>query len=61
MIAVLLAWSLSCSQYHGAIDRLYADPFFQKPEQAQERRNLHEFFKSKTWPDRDWETTQRPG
>ena len=48
MIAVLLAWSLSCPQYHGAIDRLYADPFFQKPEQAQERRNLHEFFKSKT-------------
>ena len=51
MIEVLLAWSLSCSQYRGAIDRLYADPFFQKPKQAQERRNLHEFFKSKTWPE----------
>lgn len=51
MIEVLLAWSLSCSQYHGAIERLYADPFFQKPEQAQERRNLHDFFKSKTWPE----------
>ena len=48
MIAVWLAWSLSCSQYHGAIDVYMLDPFFQKPEQAQERRNLHEFFKSKT-------------
>ena len=49
--SVLLAWSLSCSQYHGAIKRLYADPFFAKPENQEERLDLHYFFKSKTWPE----------
>ena len=29
---IILAWSLSCARYHGAVQRLYADPFFQKPE-----------------------------
>lgn len=48
---LLLAWSLSCSQYHGAIERLYADSFFQQPEQQEQRLEIHELFKSKTWPE----------
>ena len=51
MMELLLAWSLSCSQYHGAIERLYADSFFQQPQHHQERKDLHEFFKTKTWPE----------
>ena len=51
MIEILLAWSLSCSQYHGAIERLYADPFFQQPEQQEQRLEIHKLFKSKTWPE----------
>lgn len=44
----LLAWSLTCVQYHDAVDRLYADPYFQQPQYHQQRKELHEFFKSKT-------------
>ena len=47
----LLAWMMSCSQYHNAIQRLYADPFFHQPEYHQERRDIHELFKTKTWPE----------
>ena len=48
---ILLAWSLSCTQYYGAVERLYADPYFQQPQYHQQRKELHEFFKSKTWPE----------
>ena len=48
---ILLAWTLSCSQYHGAVNRLYADPFFEKRENWDHRQQIHEFFKSKTWPE----------
>lgn len=48
---VLLAWTLSCAQYQGAVQRLYADPFFNKPDNHQERRDIHELFKTKTWPE----------
>ena len=48
---LLLAWTLSCGQYQGAIERLYADPFFQQPEHRQQRKEIHELFKSKTWPE----------
>ena len=51
MMEFLLAWTLNCSQYHGAIQRLYADPYFQKPAHYQERKQIHEFFKTKTWPE----------
>ncbi len=51
IMALLIAWTLSCSQYRGAIQRLYADPYFQQPQYHQQRRELHEFFKSKTWPE----------
>ena len=51
MMELLLAWMMSCSQYHGAIERLYADPFFQRPENHQQRQNIHEVFKTKTWPE----------
>ena len=47
----LLAWMMSCSQYHGAIERLYDNPFFAKPENIEQRREIHEFFKTKTWPE----------
>ena len=47
----LLAWMMSCSQYHGTIQRLYENPFFAKPENIERRRDLHEFFKTKTWPE----------
>ena len=48
---IILAWSLSCAQYHGAVQRLYADPFFQKPEHQEQRRDIHELFKSRTFPE----------
>ena len=48
---LLLAWMMSCSQYHEAIDRLYANPFFQKPENYQQRQEIHEVFKTRTWPE----------
>ena len=47
----LLAWMMSCSEYHGTIQRLYENPFFAKPENIERRRDLHEFFKTKTWPE----------
>ena len=46
--AIVLAWMMSCSQYHAAINRLYSDPYFQKPQYHQERKQIHEFFKTKT-------------
>ena len=49
--AIILAWMMSCSQYHAAINRLYSDPYFQKPQYHQERKQIHEFFKTKTWPE----------
>ena len=49
LMEFILAWTLSCSQYHGAVDRLYADPFFAKPENHEDRRDIHDYFKSKTW------------
>jgi len=51
MMELLLAWMMNCSQYHGAIERLYADPFFQQPEQQEQRLEIHKLFKSKTWPE----------
>lgn len=45
-----LAWSLSCAQYYGAVERLYADPYFQQPRYHQQREEIHEIFKSKTSP-----------
>lgn len=50
-MGILLAWTLTCSQYHGAIKRLYADPFFKEPEHHKERKEIHELFKTKTWPE----------
>jgi len=50
-MSYLLAWMMSCSQYHGAIERLYENPFFAKPENIEQRREIHEFFKTKTWPE----------
>jgi hypothetical protein len=51
MIPVILAWTLSCAEYHGAVERLYQDPYFQQPEYREERRSIHELFKTKTWPE----------
>ena len=48
---IILAWSLSCAQYHGAVQRLYAEPFFQQPEHQEQRRDIHELFKSRTFPE----------
>jgi hypothetical protein len=42
---------MSCSQYHGAVERLYASPFFAQPEHHRDRKELHKFFKTKTWPE----------
>ena len=47
----LLAWIMSCSQYHNAIQRLYADSYFQQPQYHEVRKDLHEIFKTKTYPE----------
>ena len=44
----LLAWTLTCTQYNDAVQRLYADPYFQQPEHHVRRQEIHEIFKSKT-------------
>ena len=50
MISFVLAWTMSCSQYHGAIQRLYDDPYFQD-QHHEARKDIHELFKTKTWPE----------
>ena len=51
MISFVLAWTLSCAQYHNAVQRLYADPFFKQPQYHQQREEIHQVFKSRTWPE----------
>lgn len=48
MIEAYLAWTMTCSQYYSAIERLYANPYFQLEENRQVREELHELFKSRT-------------
>ena len=48
LIDAYLAWVMTCTQYYGAIERLYADPYFQLPENRQAREELHELFKNRT-------------
>ena len=48
MIEAYLAWTMTCAQYYGAIERLYANPYFQLEENRQVREELHELFKSRT-------------
>ncbi|MFZ8903638.1 MAG: hypothetical protein ACO20I_06870 [bacterium] len=50
-MTIVLAWIMSCSQYHGAIERLYDDPFYKMPEHQEERTEIHEYFKKKTFPE----------
>jgi len=50
-MSLLLAWIMSCSQYHGAIERLYNDPYFQLPENQHQRTEIHELFKTRTMPE----------
>ena len=51
MISFVLAWTMNCAQYHGAVQRLYADPYFQQPQHHEARKDIHELFKTKTWPE----------
>ena len=37
--------------HHNVIQRLYADPYFQQPQYHEVRKDLHEIFKTKTWPE----------
>ena len=50
-MSILFAWMMSCSQYHGAIERLYADPYFQQPKYHYQRQEIHDLFKTKTFPE----------
>ena len=48
MLEIILAWTMSCTQYDEAIKNLYRDEYFARPENLQHRSALHEFFKSRT-------------
>ena len=48
MLEIILAWTMSCTQYDEAIKNLYRDKYFARPENLQHRSALHEFFKSRT-------------
>ena len=50
-MSYLLAWTMSCAHYHGAVQRLYQNPFFAKPENQEARKDIHEIFKTKTFPE----------
>jgi len=41
-------WEMTCEQYHEAVDVLYADPFFARPENHLDRIRIHEKFKHHT-------------
>ena len=41
-------WEMSCKQYNEAVDVLYADPFFARPENHRDRLKIHEKFKLHT-------------
>ena len=41
-------WEMTCEQYNEAVDVLYADPFFARPENHRDRLRIHEKFKLHT-------------
>ena len=41
-------WEMTCKQYNEAVDVLYADPFFARPENHRDRLRIHEKFKLHT-------------
>lgn len=51
MLEIILAWTMSCTQYDEAIKNLYKDEYFARPENLQNRSSLHRFFKSRTKPE----------
>ena len=46
MLEIILAWTMSCTQYDEAIKNLYRDEYFARPENLQHRSSLHEFFRA---------------
>jgi hypothetical protein len=50
MLEIILAWTMSCTQYDEAIKNLYKDEYFARLENLEHRSDLHKFFKSKTKP-----------
>ena len=48
MISFVLAWTMSCAQYHGAVQRC-ADPCFKQPECHEQQEIIGA--KTKTWPE----------
>ena len=51
MLEIILAWTMSCTQYDEAIKNLYRDEYFARPENLQHKSSLHRFFKSRTKPE----------
>jgi hypothetical protein len=41
-------WLLSCAQYQALTQRLYLDPYFEKPENLSRRQEIHDILKSRT-------------
>ena len=41
-------WVMSCEQYRGAVERLYANEYFQQEEHQRARVEIHELFKQRT-------------
>ena len=47
-VELLLVWVMSCEQYRGAVDRLYANEYFKLEENQRARSEIHELFKKRT-------------
>ena len=48
MLVIILAWTMTCTHYYEAVDRLYKDEYFKQPEQHQAREQIHRHYKRRT-------------
>ena len=44
----ILAWTMTCTHYYEAVDRLYKAEYFKQPEQHQAREQIHRHYKRRT-------------
>ena len=51
MLEIIVVWTMSCAQYTEAIENLYKDTYFARPENWNHRDDLHQFFKHRTKPE----------
>lgn len=50
-MALVLAWTMTCTHYWAAVHRLYQNEFFNRPENRVHREKIHRTYRSKTKPE----------